>query len=154
MKSCFIQKFRWLMRNDTTRQYLVHSCIIIYCFGARPNCNNEELLKWVLSIQVETYFCFMWYRRSKWRRLVEHLQLMKWFRCPGTLTLCCVYGWLQIISSLMVHPKGVENKERQSRQTCAYSHTLYLSLFLSPIFNHRKPSKNNLYKGTTCLVAL
>lgn len=66
-----MQKFRWLMRNNTTRQYLVHSCRIIYCFRARLNCNKEELLKWVLSTQVETYFCLMWCPRSKWRRLLN-----------------------------------------------------------------------------------
>lgn len=151
MKSCFMQKFRWLIKNNTIRQYLVHSCLIIYCFRARLNCNKEELLKWVLSTQVETYFWLMWYPRRKWRRLVEQLHLMQ---CPGPQTLCCVYGWIQIIRSLMLHPRRMRNKERQSRHPWAYSHTRYLLLSLSTIFNHGKPRKNNLYKGTACLVTL
>lgn len=76
MKSGFIQKFRCLMRNNTTRQYLVHSCLIIYFWGARLNGDNKEPLKWVLSTQTQTYFYFMWYPKSKWGRLAEQLKLV------------------------------------------------------------------------------
>lgn len=138
MKSGFIEKFRWLMRSNTTRQYLVHSCLLIYHFGARLNCNTKEPLKWVLSTQVETSFCFMWYPRSKWRRLVEQQSSC---RDVGAQVPrhCCFFGWRQITSSLMLYPKGMEYKKRQSRQPCAQSHPLFSSPF--PIFNHRKTRK-------------
>lgn len=154
MKSGFIEKFRWLMRSNTTRQYLVHSCLLIHRFGARLDCNTKEPLKWVLSTQVETYFCFMWYPGSKWRRLVEQLKLMSWFGCPGPQTL--LFLWLkadhQLFDAVFQREWNIR-KDRAGSLVLKVIHFICSHLLPQYLITGR-PGKNNLYKGTTCVVTL